>query len=58
MFQHDPNYEENEQKYQAVKTEILGSDESGDDSSGGSDGDEDESEGEDSEAEEKSKDCE
>lgn len=56
MFQHDPNYAENEEKYQAVKKEILGSDAEGDSGSDGDDdGDESGSE-EESEAEGKSND--
>lgn len=54
VFQHDPNYVENEQKYQAVKNEILGSDadENGDSSDG--DDEDDGSEEDEEESEEKS----
>ncbi|CAO3666084.1 unnamed protein product [Rhizopus stolonifer] len=39
IFKYDPEYTENEEKYNAIKTEILGDDESGDESgSSGSDG--------------------
>lgn len=39
IFKYDPDYTENEEKYNAIKSEILGDDESGDESgSSGSDG--------------------
>ena len=47
VFKFDPEYEENEEKYQAVKREILGEDRDeaqGSDDDIGSDGSEDEDE--------------
>jgi len=52
VFKFDPEYEENEEKYQAVKREILGEDgdeAEGSDDDSGSDGSEDEDEDEEEE---------
>jgi pre-mRNA-splicing factor CWC22 len=44
VFKHDPDYLENEEKYSAIKAEILGEEESDESGSEGSDEDEDDDE--------------